>query len=68
MELGYWQSPPGALGDDVVAGFVVPAQSANVGDVIFILPRDTSAAKLKIMQAGDSAEIPLSWYRSATDA
>ncbi len=37
----------------------VPAQSAKEGDVIFILPHDTTAAKLKIMKAGDSTEIPL---------
>lgn len=38
---------------------VVPAQSAKEGDVIFVVPRETTGANLKITYGDDSTEIPL---------
>ena len=38
---------------------VVPAQSAKEGDVICVVPRETTGGNLKITYGDDSTEIPL---------
>jgi hypothetical protein len=38
---------------------LVPGQAAKEGDVTFVIPRGTTAAKLKITHADESTEIPL---------
>ncbi|MBI3804683.1 MAG: hypothetical protein HY282_13075 [Nitrospirae bacterium] len=38
---------------------LIPAQSAKEGEVLFVIPRNTTAAKLQISYADDSTEIPL---------
>jgi hypothetical protein len=39
---------------------LVPGQSAKEGDVVFVLPRGAPSATLKIANASDSTDIPLS--------
>jgi hypothetical protein len=50
---GVPMAPEGGLNE------LVPAQSAKEGDVLFVIPRGTTGAKLKITYADDSTEIPL---------
>jgi hypothetical protein len=46
-------APQGGLNE------IVPGQSAKDGEVVFVIPRSTPGARLKITYADDSTEIPL---------
>jgi hypothetical protein len=46
-------APQGGLNE------LVPGQSAKDGNVVFVIPRDTAAAKLLIRNGNDSTEVPL---------
>ena len=50
---GVPMAPEGGLNE------LVAAQSAKEGDVMFVIPRGTTSAKLKITYTDDSTEIPL---------
>jgi len=50
---GIPMAPKGGLNE------LVPGQSAKEGDVLFVIPRGTTGAKLKITYYDDSTEIPL---------
>ncbi len=50
---GVPRAPEGGLNE------LVPADSAKEGDVLFVIPRGTPAARLKIAYGDESTEIPL---------